>query len=233
MLYHCKRYCLLLETEIEKRDSFLLSKGHACTALYATLRSTGDISDALFSTYGLNGSPLMHHISHKVPKVDFSTGSLGHGLSVSTGLAMADKINKVNNQRFCLVGDGEMAEGANWEAMLFAAHHKLANLTLIIDYNNLQSIDTVDNTLRLNPLDKKLEAFGWCVTKVDGHNYLELDQAFNTKSQYRPQAIIAKTTKGKGVSFMENSVKWHYKNPNDDELERALAEIESERALNA
>ena len=146
VLYHCKRYSLLLE-QIEKRIHFCLVV-YACTALYATLRSTGDISDALFSTYGLNGSPLMHHMFGKVPKVDFSTGSLGHGLSVSTGLAMADaEINKVNNQRFCLVGDGEMAEGANWEAMLFAAHHKLANLTLIIDYNNLQSIDTVDTLL--------------------------------------------------------------------------------------
>ena len=233
VLYHCKKFSFLHEINIAKRDSLLLSKGHACTALYATLRSTGDISDELFSTYGTNGSPLMHHISHKVPKVDFSTGSLGHGLPVSTGLAVADKINGFYNHRFCLVGDGELAEGSNWEAMLFAAHHELNNLTLIIDYNNLQSLDTVDNTLGLHPLDKKLEAFGWSVATIDGHNHSELYQAFTFRPQLRPHAIIARTTKGKGVSFMENSVKWHYKNPSDEELERALAEIKSMKDQNA
>ena len=156
VIYFCGRYNLTSNLEIAHRDSLILSKGHACSALYATLNAGGHLSDNLIKTYGENDSPLMHHISHKVPFVDFSTGSLGHGLPICVGLAKSDQINNVSHERFCLIGDGELAEGSNWEALLFAAHHKLNNITLVIDHNNLQSLDTVENTLNLESISAKL-----------------------------------------------------------------------------
>ena len=214
--------------DISQRDSVVLSKGHACTALYSTLYHFNLMDRSLIDTYGMDGSPLMHHISHKAPNVDFSTGSLGHGLPFTVGLCLSDAISKLDNKRFCILGDGEMAEGSNWEAMLFASHNNLSNLCIIIDYNNLQSLDTVENTLSLHPLSEKLKSFGMNVIELDGHNCAELQSAINHESEIKPTAIIANTVKGKGVSFMENSVVWHYKNPNDEEYEAAKKEIMSD-----
>jgi transketolase len=212
------------------RDRFILSKGHACVALYATLAEIGFINKEQLSTYGDDFSWLMNHISHKVNGVEFSTGSLGHGLSFGVGKALSTKIRGENWRTFVLLGDGEMDEGANWEALMFASHHKLSNITAIIDYNNLQSLDTVENTLALEPLADKLRAFGWFVHEIDGHDHLLISEALSNASVGKPTAIIARTTKGKGISFMENRIEWHYKNPNDEQLVMALAELEIDHA---
>lgn len=224
-LYNCDLFSLCEDLNIANRDSFILSKGHACTALYATLYVKGLLTKEMLHSYGADGSPLMHHVSHKVPFVDFSSGSLGHGLSVTVGLAKADQINGEKHHRICLLGDGEIAEGANWEAMLFAAHHNLDNVTILIDNNNLQSLDTVDNTLNLYPLKEKLESFGCELHEINGHCFEEIETALLSDSSKGPKAVVLKTIKGKGVSFMENSVRWHYKNPSDDELSLALTEL--------
>jgi transketolase len=218
------------DSKNENRDIFILSKGHACVSLYATLGLKGffDLKD--LETYGLNGSNFMNHISHKVSGVEFSTGSLGHGLPFATGVALGKKIKNQSNKIFVVVGDGELDEGSNWEALLFASHHKLDNLSIVVDYNNLQSLSTVKETLNLEPLANKFEAFGCNVYSVDGHNHLELYDVFKksiNNSSDKPTVIIANTIKGKGVSYMENKVKWHYSTPNQDELMQALNEIEN------
>ena len=209
----------------EKRDRFILSKGHACGAVYATLAEVGLISFADLETYGDDYSSLMNHVSHKVPGVEFSTGSLGHGLPFSVGKALASKIQKLPWKVYVILSDGELDEGSNWEAFMFAAHHKLSNLIAIIDYNKLQSLDSVDNTLRLEPLAEKLRAFGCFVKEIDGHNHDAIYEALINTSSSMPNVILAHTVKGKGVSFMENKVEWHYKNPSDDELKKALIEL--------
>jgi len=218
------------DPENRNRDIFILSKGHACVSLYATLGLKGFFKLKDLENYGLNGSEFMNHISHKVSGVEFSTGSLGHGLPFATGIALAKKIKNEQNKIFVLVGDGELDEGSNWEALLFAAHHKLDNLTIIVDYNNLQSLTNVKETLNLEPLATKFEAFGCNVNSVDGHNHDELYNLFVKSfslSNNKPNVVIAKTIKGKGVSYMENKVKWHYSTPNQDELIQALNEIDN------
>jgi transketolase len=169
----------------------------------------------------------MNHISHKVPGVEFSTGSLGHGLPFGTGKALASKISHNSNKIFVLLGDGELNEGSNWEALLFAAHHNLDNLVVIIDYNKLQSLTTVEQTLKLEPLKSKFEAFGCNVVTVNGHDHIELKSAFLNAVQFKmkPTVIIANTIKGKGVSYMENKIKWHYSTPSESELNIAINEI--------
>lgn len=208
------------------RDRFILSKGHACVAVYATLASMGFISRDALATYGDDFSWLMSHINHKVAGVEFSTGSLGHGLPFAVGKALAAKARGETWRTFVLLSDGEMDEGANWEAFMFAAHHKLSNLTAIIDYNKLQSLDSVANTMGLEPLVDKLIAFGWSVHEINGHDHRLLAQALSSSANETPTVIVAHTTKGKGVSFMEKRVEWHYKNPNDEQLAMALAELE-------
>jgi transketolase len=212
------------------RDRFILSKGHACVAVYATLAEVGIIPKAQLETYGDDFSWLMNHISHKVNGVEFSTGSLGHGLPFGVGKALASRVRGETWRTFVLLSDGEMDEGANWEALMFAAHHKLSNLTAIIDYNKLQSLDTVANTLGLEPLVDKLRAFGSSVHEIDGHDHRMLAEALSSVANEKASVIVAHTTKGKGVSFMENRVEWHYKNPNDEQLAMALAELEVEHA---
>jgi transketolase len=208
------------------RDRFILSKGHACVAVYSTLAEVGLIPKEQLETYGDDFSWLMNHISHKVMGVEFSTGSLGHGLPFGVGKALAAKARGSSWRTYVLLGDGEMDEGANWEALMFAAHHRLANLTAIIDYNKLQSLDTVANTLGLEPLVDKLKAFRCTVHEIDGHDHRQIIEALSTLPNGKPTVIVAHTTKGKGVSFMENKVEWHYKNPNDEQLAKALAELE-------
>lgn len=214
-----------------ERDRFILSKGHACVAVYAALAETGFIDRELLDTYGADGSILMAHISHKVPGAEFSTGALGHGLPFGTGKALAAKRRGASWRTVVLTSDGEWGEGSNWEAALFAAHHRLDNLICILDYNKLQSLRTVDETLRLEPLHSKFEAFGWAVREVDGHDHHALTNALEAAPWHdgKPIMLIAHTTKGKGVSFMENKVEWHYRNPTPQLLERALTEIEAEK----
>ena len=215
---------------LEARDRFILSKGHACVALYSTLAEMSIIPKTELETYGQDFSYLMNHVSHKVPGVEFSTGALGHGLPFGVGKSLAAKASNEAWRVFVLLSDGEMDEGSNWESLMFAAHHRLDNLTAILDYNKLQSLDTIANTLGLEPLRAKLESFGWLVKEVDGHNYDELYDVLTFNSVDKPLFIVAHTIKGKGVSFMENKVEWHYKNPNDKQLAIALAELGEENA---
>jgi len=209
----------------EQRDRFILSKGHACTPIYALLAHFQFFSFKELDSYGQNSSNLMNHISHKVPGVEFSTGALGHGLPFGVGKAKAAKVLNEKWKTFVLLSDGELDEGSNWEAFMFAAHHKLNNLTVIIDYNKLQSLDTIEKTMGLEPLNDKFKSFGWEVMEINGHDYSQIAQALNESTNVNPKVIIAHTIKGKGVSFMENKVEWHYKTPNKDELELALSEL--------
>lgn len=209
----------------ENRDRFILSKGHACTPIYALLAQLGFFSSKDLESYGQDSSNLMNHISHKVPGVEFSTGALGHGLPFGVGKAKAAKVLNENWKTVVLLSDGELDEGSNWEAFMFAAHHKLDNLTVIIDYNKLQSLDTIEKTMGLEPLNDKFKSFGWDVIEIDGHDYSQIVQALNENTNVNPKVVIAHTIKGKGVSFMENKVEWHYKTPNKEELELALSEL--------
>ena len=211
----------------ENRDRFILSKGHACVSVYAALAISGFIKIDELDSYGKDYSRLMSHISHKVPGVEFSTGSLGHGLPFGVGKAFAAKKIGAKWRTFVLMSDGELAEGSNWEAFLFASHHRLDNIVAIIDYNNLQSFGSVDKTLNIEPLSDKLKSFGWDVRCVDGHDHGEIENLLTTApwAPNKPSMVIANTIKGKGVSFMENSVDWHYQSPNDEQLEAALLEI--------
>lgn len=210
------------------RDRLILSKGHAAAALYSTLAEIGCFPPSDLASYGADGSLLMTHASHKVAGVEFSTGSLGHGLPFGVGKALAAKRHQAPWRTFVLLSDGEMNEGSNWEALMFAAHHGLDNLVAIIDYNKLQSLKSIDETLRLEPLAGKLAAFGWQVREVDGHDHQALRESLGTAPWRRgqPCVLIAHTVKGKGVSFMENRVEWHYRSPDADQLRRALAELE-------
>lgn len=210
------------------RDRFILSKGHACTSLYAALALRGFFSLSELDSYGMDDSRLLAHASHKVPGVELSTGSLGHGLPVGCGLALGAKRFGDSYRTVVLLSDGEMDEGSNWEAFLFAAHHRLDNLTAIIDANGIQSLGTVKEVLGLEPLAEKLTAFGWWVQEVDGHNLSILKTALESAlfvRTGRPAVIIARTIKGKGVGFMENSLAWHYKSPSDSDLDQALREL--------
>lgn len=210
-----------------ERDRFILSKGHACVGVYSVLAEKGFFSGEKLNTFLLNGSVFPGHISHhEVPGVEFSTGSLGHGLPVGAGMALAAKADSKNFRTFVLLSDGECDEGSTWEAALFAAHHKLDNLVAIIDYNKIQSMGMVKEIMNLEPLAGKFSSFGWTVKVVDGHNVVELKEALlSTPEINKPLVIIANTVKGKGVSFMENSVLWHYKSPQGADLERALNEL--------
>jgi len=208
------------------RDRLILSKGHACVSLYAALHHVGMISKEEILTYGQDFSNLMSHISHKAKGVEFSTGALGHGLPFGLGKAMAAKVKGEKWQTFVIAGDGEMQEGSNWEALMFAAHHNVKNITLIIDANNLQSLTSVEKTLAIEPLLQKIEAFGWDCSDIDGHDHIKIAEALSQRTS-KPHCIIARTTKGKGISYMENQVAWHYKFPNPEELKIALKEIDN------
>lgn len=217
------------DPDASERDRFILSKGHAGAAVYAALAETGFFPVDWLNTHYKNGSKLSGHVSHKgIPGVEFSTGSLGHGLPVAVGMAKAAKLASKSHQVFVLLGDGECDEGSNWEAALFAAHHKLNNLTVIVDYNKIQSLDTVENTLGLEPFTLKWESFGWNVCEADGHCFKALLEKLPPKIDgvdKRPRCIICHTIKGKGVSFMEHSVLWHYRTAVGDEYEAALQEL--------
>jgi len=210
------------------RDRFILSKGHGGAGVYAALAETGFFPVEKLKTHYQDGSDLSGHVSHKgVPGVELSTGSLGHGLSVGTGVALAAKLQGAAHRVFVLLSDGECDEGSTWEAVLFAAHHRLSQLTAIIDYNKIQSLAPVPETLALEPFADKWRSFGWQVREVDGHAHDDLRAALAPgRPELGPTCVIAHTTKGKGVSFMENSVLWHYRTARGEELDAALRELE-------
>ena len=210
------------------RDRLIVSKGHAAAIVYAAVAEAGFMPVERLAEFARNGGQLYGHVTHGgVPGIEMSSGSLGHGLPVGTGMALTGKRAGEPWRVFVVMSDGELDEGSNWEAMLFACHHQLDNLTIIIDYNKIQSLDWVDKTLRLEPLADKFRAFGWSVREVDGHDVKELSSTLGTLPLEggKPNAIIAHTVKGKGVSWMEGKVLWHYKQPTPDELVTALAEV--------
>lgn len=214
----------------ENRDRFVLSKGHAAPLLYAVLADKGYISKDLLGTLRQYGSPLQGHPDmKKVKGVEISTGSLGQGLSVANGMALSAKISNRDYRTYVVMGDGELQEGQVWEAVMTAAHHKLDNLTAIVDFNNLQIDGNVSDVKDVSPIDKKFEAFGWNVLTADGHDYNELLAAFEKAKSFKgkPTVIVASTVKGKGVSFMENVCDFHGKAPTKEETEKAVKELSS------
>jgi transketolase len=211
-----------------ERDRYIQSKGHASGVLYTTLARRGFIPDALLDSYMADGSPLNGHPDrNKVPGVETNTGPLGHGLPVAVGTAIAAKLDGSQRRTFVLTGDGELQEGSNWEAIMSAAHHGLDNLVAIVDRNRLQQGARTEDTNGLDPLGDKFAAFGWGVREVDGNDVEALLEAFDMVpfEPGRPSCLIARTIKGRGVSFMEDRVEWHHKVPTRDEVDRALEEL--------
>ncbi len=209
------------------RDRFILSKGHAALALYAALSLTGIVRASELQTYCGEGSLLGVHPEHALPGVDFSTGSLGMGLSVASGAALAAKKQRSRRRIFALLSDAECNEGSTWEAVMFAAHHGLDNLLAIIDENGQQAIGYTRDVLSLDPMRLRWEGFGWDVHDVDGHDVLELQRLMQPEpeeSSPKPRVLIAHTTFGKGVSYMENRIEWHYLPMSDAQFEQALRE---------
>lgn len=209
------------------RDRLIVSKGHAAAAVYAALAERGFFPTDWLDTYYLDGSHLAGHITRGVPGVEVSTGSLGHGLSIGCGMALAGNRDKMPYRVFVLLSDGECDEGSTWEAALFAPHHHLDNIIAIVDYNKIQSFGTVKEVLDLEPLGNKWQTFGWAVREIDGHDFRQIEESLLSVpfKPERPSCIIAHTVKGKGISFMENQLAWHYMPPNDDELRQALVEL--------
>jgi len=211
-----------------ERDRFILSKGHAAAALYAALAERGFFPVARLGTFGDDGTQLATHVArHGVPGVDFATGSLGHGLPVGAGMALASRRDGRPCRAFVLLSDGECDEGSTWEAALFAAHHCLDNLVAIIDYNKIQSFGRVTEVLGLEPLADKWRSFGWVVRELDGHDHVRIRGELRAVpfTPGRPSVLVAHTIKGKGVSFMEDQLLWHYRSPDDAQLATALAEL--------
>jgi len=212
----------------QDRDRFILSKGHAGAGVYAVLAEIGFFPIEELRNHNANGSKFSGHVSHKgIPGVEISIGSLGHGLPIGVGMAYAATLDARRHRIFVLMSDGECDEGSNWESILFAAHHKLSNLVAIVDYNKIQSIKTVAETLGLEPFAEKWRAFGWEVLEVDGHDHNALTAALATPpdKEEKPRCVISHTTKGKGVSFMENTVLWHYRSPQGEEYREAMKEL--------
>ena len=214
--------------DFHKRDRFILSKGHASAALYSVLAQKGFFPVEELMTFRKLGTRLQGHPSTRteLEGIEVSTGSLGQGLSIGVGLALALRLDKINSKVFVLMGDGEMQEGSVWESLMNAYSKKLKNLVVIIDKNNLQIDGCVQDVKTLEPLDEKLKAFGYEVYSIDGHNYEQLETTLSeAKKSDKLCAIIANTIKGKGISFMENNVAWHGKAPNDEQLQKALEEL--------
>ncbi len=208
------------------RDRFLLSKGHAAAALYATLAEKGFFPRSWLDTYNKHGAKLLGHSTAKgVPGVEVSTGALGHGLPIGLGMAKALKIDQQAARVYVLVGDGECNEGSIWEAAQLAPQLQLNNLCMIVDYNKIQSLGAVKDVIDLEPFTDKWKSTGWHVQRVDGHDCAALHAAFGHTDNNKPSVIIADTVKGKGVSYMENQLAWHYKCPNEQQLAQALEEL--------
>jgi transketolase len=217
-----------LRPDWAERDRCIVSKGHAAAAVYAALAERGFFPVELLDTYCGDGSPLPGHVTHYgVPGVEVSSGSLGHGLPVACGMALAGKRGRQFYRIFALLSDGECDEGSVWEAALFAPQHRLDNLVVIVDYNKIQSFGTVKEVLDLEPFADKWRAFGWSVREIDGHDHAALLDALMSVpfTADKPSLLLAHTVKGKGVSFMEDRLAWHYQSPSAEQLEAALAEM--------
>jgi transketolase len=213
------------------RDRYIQSKGHSVEALYVVLADCGFFPAAELETLCRFQSHFVGHPTRKVPGIEMNTGALGHGLSISVGLALAANRDGASYRVFTLLGDGELAEGSNWEAAMAASHYRLDNLTAILDHNSLQITGRTRDVCCNEPVDEKFRAFGWAVQNVDGHDIGQLTNALTCAAEPgRPTCIIAKTIKGRGVSFMENGVKWHHGVPNEREYEQALAELDAAEA---
>ncbi len=216
------------------RDRFVLSKGHAGGGIYAALAECGFFPVSELETHCQNGSRLSGHVSHKgVPGVEVSTGSLGQGMAMAMGMAMAARMDGSAHSVYCVIGDGECDEGAVWESALIANQFKLDNFIVTVDFNKIQSLTSVEDTIRLEPLDQKWAAFGWHVIRIDGHDHAALHAAYAeakaARGQGKPIVIVADTVKGKGVSFMENDVLWHYRTARGAEYDAAVAELEAQK----
>lgn len=208
------------------RDKFILSKGHGSAALYATLAEKSFFSKELLDGFYMDGGKLPGHLDKEaVPGIEVSSGSLGHGLPLALGMAIANKVDKKSSHVYVICGDGELNEGSMWEALMFASHKKLDNLTLIVDYNKLQGYGKTNQVINLEPLKDKFLSFGLDVQEIDGHDFSEIERALQLKSK-TTKVIIAHTIKGKGVSYMENEFIWHYKSPNSEQLKQALDELQ-------
>jgi transketolase len=210
------------------RDRLVVSKGHAAAIVYAALAERGFLPTAELDHYAADGSRLAGHVTMTVPGVELSTGSLGHGLPVAAGMALAGRCAEASWRAICILSDGELDEGSNWEAIQFAQHAGLDRLVAIVDYNKIQSFGSVAEVSELHPLADKFRAFNWGVHELDGHDHAALLTALTAPPprRGRPTAIIAPTIKGKGVSFMEGQLLWHYRNPDAAQLATALAELE-------
>lgn len=217
-----------LRPKYEERDRFVLSKGHCCPVLYACLARRGFFDIAELDTLRKFGSKLQGHPDmNKCPGVEISAGTLGNGIGVAIGMAIAAKVRHARHKIFVMLGDGECQEGSVWEAAMCGAHHRLTNLVAIVDVNRLQIIDTTKKVMNVEPLAEKWRSFGWKMLEIDGHDMEEVVDTLNyAKRIDGPVAILASTVKGKGVSFMEDVVKWHGAAPSDKELDVALGEIE-------
>ena len=213
-------------------DHYIQSKGHCAEALFVVLADRGFFPEKDLETINRYGSHYLGHPTREVYGVEQNTGALGHGLAVAVGLALAGKMDRKDYRVFCLLGDGELAEGSNWEAAMTAAHYRLDNLVAIVDRNGLQITGSTEDVCQLSPLDEKFAAFGWAVRRCDGHDVGELVRTLEAMPfrPGKPSVVLAKTRKGKGVSFMENVAKWHHGVPNDEEFNRALAELEAAEA---
>lgn len=211
------------------RDRFVMSKGHCSPAVYSVLALRGFFPEEELKMFRSIDGHMSGHVEMHVPGVDMSTGSLGQGISAAVGMALGGKYNKKNYRVYAIMGDGEIAEGQVWEAMLTAAKFKLDNVCAVVDVNGLQIDGKTEDVMPTEPLDQKFEAFGWHVIKVDGHDYEEIENAFAEAESIKgkPTMILAKTVKGKGVSFMENDAGWHGKAPNDEQYAQARAELEA------
>jgi transketolase len=211
----------------EKRDRFVLSKGHACPALYAVLAESGYFDKSELLTLRKEGSMLSGHAYATTPGVEVTTGSLGQGLSQANGLALANRLNGEDSKVYCIIGDGEMQEGQIWEAAMTAAHYKLGSVITFLDNNGLQIDGPLETIMEVQPAADKWRAFGWHVQEIDGHDFKQILSAIDiAKSEMeKPSMIVAKTVKGKGVSFMENKVKWHGTAPSDEETKKAIEEL--------
>ncbi len=217
-----------LKTDCSNRDRFILSKGHAAPVLYSVLAEKGYFSkEEVLSLRKLGSKFQGHPCRDKVPGVDMSTGSLGQGISVAVGMALTDKLDKKERRVYTLLGDGELQEGIVWEALMAASHYRLNKLTAIVDWNGLQIDGENDDVMTVKPIDEKFKAFGWDIVVIDGHNFDDIKRGLKQAREVndKPTVIIAKTYKGKGVSFMENQASWHGKAPDEKQFKEALKEL--------
>lgn len=210
----------------ENRDRFILSKGHACPALYAVLHKKGFITADELNRFAVDEGMFEHHPSKDLKHgIETTTGSLGHGLSIGAGMALNGKIDGKKYNVYALLSDGDLNEGSTWEAIMFAGHHKLNNLVALVDCNKIQALGFTKNIINMTPLSKKWEDFNWKTQEIDGHDFHQILEALKSLSNRKPNAIVLHTTKGKGVSFMENKLLWHYRPPDEKEYASARKEL--------